>query len=85
MSAANANDTSPPGDGGVQPRNFTSGLINWAPGSHESRPWSDNDYTEVQFTDCTVTSGPGNSFDVKLWQAVPFAQNKGMGAKTFTN
>ncbi|MFJ7423729.1 hypothetical protein ACIQXD_34765 [Streptomyces uncialis] len=74
-----------PAGGGVQPQNFTSSLINWAPGAHESRHWADNDYTEIQFTDCTVTSGPGTSVDVRLRQAIPFSLDKDMGSKRFTN
>ncbi|MEU6453875.1 hypothetical protein [Streptomyces sp. NPDC047065] len=72
-------------DGGIQTRNFTSSLSGWAPGSKESRHWADNDYTEVQFTGCTMVGATGKSVGVKLWQAIPFAQDKDMGTKTFTN
>jgi hypothetical protein len=71
--------------GGVGPMNFTSSLTGWAPGSKESRHWADNDYTEIQFTGCSMVGAGGVSVGVKLWQAIPFAQDKDMGTKTFTN
>ncbi len=73
------------GSGLAQTRNFTSELIGWAPGSKESRHWADNDYTQVQFTGCSLDNGPSLSADVKLWQAIPFGRDKDMGSKTFTN
>ncbi|WP_319735224.1 hypothetical protein [Streptomyces niveiscabiei] len=37
------------GTGMVQPRNWTSSMTGWASGTtRESRPWADNDYTEIQ-------------------------------------
>ncbi|WP_371096903.1 MULTISPECIES: hypothetical protein [Streptomyces] len=75
----------PADEGGIQPRNFTSSLTGWAPGSKESRHWPDNDYTEIQFTTCEMIGAGGKSVGVKLWQAVPFAYDKDMGVKTFTN
>jgi hypothetical protein len=71
--------------GVVQPQNFTSDLEGWAPGSKESRHWADNDYTEIQWTGCSLSNPPSVSADVKLWQAIPFARDKDMGSKTFTN
>ncbi|MFC8091967.1 hypothetical protein [Streptomyces sp. NPDC057301] len=72
--------------GGIQTRNFTSSLSGWAPGTiKESRHWADNDYTEIQFTGCTMIGAAGHSVGVKLWQAIPFGQDKDMGVKTFTN
>lgn len=73
-----------PGNGVVQPRSFTSKLEGWAPGNKESRHWADNDYTEIQFTSCSLDNGPSISADVKLWQAIPFGRDKDMGSKTFT-
>ncbi|MEU9782847.1 hypothetical protein AB0H92_18130 [Streptomyces phaeochromogenes] len=76
----------PAADSGmVQPRNFTSSLSGWAPGSKESRHWADNDYTEIQFTNCSLDNGPSASADVKLWQAIPVGRDKDMGSKRFTN
>lgn len=76
----------PAADSGmVQPRNFTSELKGWAPGSKESRHWADNDYTEIQWTGCSLSNPPSVSADVKLWQAIPFGRDKDMGSKTFTN
>ncbi|CAM5319222.1 hypothetical protein STENM223S_10401 [Streptomyces tendae] len=69
-------------DGGIQVRNFTSSLSGWAPGSKESRHWADNDYTEVQFTGCTI-DGATWSVGVKLWLVIPFAQDNAVGTKTF--
>ncbi|MGC3000677.1 hypothetical protein ACPF8X_20540 [Streptomyces sp. G35A] len=72
-------------NGGIQVRNFTSELNGWAPGSKESRHWADNDYTEIQFTTCEMIGAAGKSVGVKLWQGIPFSQDKDMGTKTFTN
>ncbi|MFH8471646.1 hypothetical protein [Streptomyces sp. NPDC018000] len=72
-------------EGGTQPQNFTSSLTGWAPGSKESLHWADNDYTEIQFTTCEMIGAGGGSVGVKLWQAIPFAQDKDMDTKTFTN
>ncbi|MBV1940533.1 hypothetical protein KUF83_28765 [Streptomyces sp. BV286] len=74
-----------PDSGMVQPMNFTSSLSGWAPGSKESRHWADNDYTEIQFTGCTMDGATGRSVGVKLWQAIPLGRDKDMGMKTFTN
>ncbi|MGV9291018.1 hypothetical protein [Streptomyces sp. NPDC003719] len=65
--------------------NFTSSLSGWAPGSQESRHWADNEYTEIQFTGCSMVGAPAVSVGVKLWQAIPFALDKDMGTATFTN
>ncbi|MFJ6659829.1 hypothetical protein ACIQNG_26260 [Streptomyces sp. NPDC091377] len=73
------------GNGGAWARNFTSELKGWGSGSHESRHWADNDYTEIQFTTCEMIGAAGKSVGVKLWQAIPFNQDKDMGVKTFTN
>lgn len=70
--------------GTVQPMNFESSMSDWKPGNKESRHWADNDYTEIQFTGCSVSGPGGSSVTVKLWQAIPFAQDKDMGDKTFT-
>ncbi|MFB8246431.1 hypothetical protein ACFC5X_15480 [Streptomyces sp. NPDC055952] len=75
----------PSSEGGGRVPNFTSSLSAWAPGSKESRHWADNDYTEIQFTGCTMIGATGHSVGVKLWQAIPFARDKDMGVKTFTN
>ncbi|MBN0044419.1 hypothetical protein JS756_09895 [Streptomyces actuosus] len=74
-----------PEPGRMPPRNFTSHLSGWAPGSKESRHWADNDYTEIKFTGCSMVGTTGRSVGVKLWQAIPFARDKDMGMKTFTN
>ncbi|WP_306188770.1 MULTISPECIES: hypothetical protein [unclassified Streptomyces] len=75
----------PPEPGRMQPRNFTSYLSGWAPGDKESRHWADNDYTEIQFTGCSLVGASSVSAGVKLWQAIPFSRDKDMGMKTFTN
>ncbi|TXS52277.1 hypothetical protein [Streptomyces sp. t39] len=76
---------STPAPGQVSAMSWSGSLTGWGPGNHESHHWADNDYTEVQFTDCTVSSGTGLSVSVKLWQAIPFNLDKDMGNKTFAN
>ncbi|MEU3689464.1 hypothetical protein [Streptomyces narbonensis] len=76
---------STPESGQIGPMNWDGPLGGWAPGNFESRHWADNDYTEIQFTGCSVSSGTGTSVTVKLWQAIPFSLDKDMGNKTFTN
>ncbi|WP_159043863.1 hypothetical protein [Streptomyces sp. NRRL S-1521] len=74
-----------PSGGGVQTRNLTSELVDWLPSSHESRHWSDNDYTEIKFTGCSLEGAPGRSLHVRLHQAIPFGLDKSLGSKRFTN
>lgn len=69
---------------GVQARNFTSEINGWVPGSKESRHWSDNDYTEVKFTNCSLIGTRGKSLDITLWQAIPFGLDKSVGTKRFS-
>ncbi|GAA3081929.1 hypothetical protein GCM10017562_59110 [Streptomyces roseofulvus] len=76
---------STPDPGQIGPMNWEGSLGGWGPGNFESRHWADNDYTEIQFTGCAVSSGTGTSVTVKLWQAIPFSLDKDMGNKTFTN
>ncbi|MFC9591335.1 hypothetical protein ACFTUC_16295 [Streptomyces sp. NPDC056944] len=76
---------STPEPGQIGPMNWDGAIGGWAPGSFESRHWADNDYTEIQFTGCTVASGSGTSVTVKLWQAIPFSLDKDMGNNTLTN
>ncbi|MFH9073648.1 hypothetical protein [Streptomyces alboflavus] len=71
--------------GGIQARNFTSSVGGWGPGNKESRHWADNDYTEIKFTGCTMDGATGRSLDVQLHQAIPFALDKSLGSKRFTN
>ncbi|MFD5702824.1 hypothetical protein [Streptomyces lasiicapitis] len=70
-------------DDEVQARNFTSSINGWVPGSKESRHWSDNDYTEIKFTNCALIGATGKSLDVTLWQAIPFGLDKSVGTRSF--
>ncbi|QEV18753.1 hypothetical protein [Streptomyces alboniger] len=74
-------------DGEIQPQNFTSKIVEWKPGNHESSHWSDNDYTEIKFTGCSLegVSGGGRSLHVQLHQAIPFSLDRSLGSKRFTN
>ncbi len=74
-----------PTEDGVEPRSFPSKIDSWLPSNHESRHWSDNDYTEIKFTTCTLEGAPGRSLHVQLHQAVPFGLDKSLGSKRFTN
>ncbi|OLO30361.1 hypothetical protein PZ61_0207415 [Streptomyces sp. MNU77] len=73
-----------PEPGTMQAMNFTSYMKGWKPGSKESSHRADNDYTEIQFTGCSVNPTGGSSVTVRLRQAIPFSQDKSMGDKTFT-
>ncbi|MFH9742112.1 hypothetical protein ACH4MA_31030 [Streptomyces roseolus] len=75
---------SAPDPGQMGPMNWEGRLGGWGPGNFESRHWADNDYTEIQFTGCSVSSGTGTSVSVKLWQAIPFNLDKDMGNNTLT-
>ncbi|MWA11159.1 hypothetical protein [Streptomyces sp. BA2] len=72
-------------NGEIQPRNFSSSIGGWLPGSHESSHWSDNDYTEIKFTNCTLSGAADKSLHVQLHQAIPFSLDKSLGSKRFTN
>jgi hypothetical protein len=63
--------------------NWSSYISGWSPG-HESRRWSDESYTELNFTNCT-TGTSGQSTDVRLWRVVDNSPDVGYDTKHFTN
>ncbi|MEV4944039.1 hypothetical protein [Streptomyces zaomyceticus] len=88
---ANSNDPglielySTPKPGQMVPMNWAGPLGGWGAGSHESRHWADNDYTEIQFIGCTMDGAVGKSAHVNLWQAIPFNLDKDMGMQPYYN
>ncbi|MER5771141.1 hypothetical protein [Streptomyces sp. NPDC001985] len=66
--------------------NFESELKSVQAG-FESRRWSDEQYSEIQFKTCNAQSGSQdyNSTDVKLWHHKAAAPDESQGSKVFTN
>ncbi|WP_093898264.1 hypothetical protein [Streptomyces sp. Ncost-T10-10d] len=49
----------------------------------ESRRWSDELYSQIQFTDCR-TDGVAKNTDVQMWRDIPFQPDDSYDTKTFT-
>ncbi|MFB7501881.1 hypothetical protein ACFC09_45850 [Streptomyces sp. NPDC056161] len=68
--------------------NFSSNLEFVAAG-FESRRWSDEQYSQIQFTGCWAGTGSPDgdvySTDVKVWHVVDWSPDESQGSKHFTN
>ncbi|MFG1811196.1 hypothetical protein [Streptomyces sp. NPDC049040] len=65
--------------------NWTSSITNGSPG-FESRRWDDQQYSQVQFTDCVMydTIAAPESVDVQMWRDISLAPDDSYDNKVFT-
>ncbi|MFI8005728.1 hypothetical protein [Streptomyces sp. NPDC086010] len=61
-----------------------SSSISGASVSFESRRWSDEQYSQVQFTGCHTDSGVTKSTDVQMWRDISLQPDDSYDNKTFT-
>ncbi|MGA5168891.1 MULTISPECIES: hypothetical protein [Streptomyces] len=64
---------------------WTSSINDGSPG-FESRRWSDQSYSQIQFYDCSnrSTTGTPDSVDVQIWRDISLQPDDAYDNKTFT-